>query len=109
MAGYEAVLKVDAKNYGALVNLALLWEGKDELAKAYDYARNACKIAPGDARAAQLYGRLAYENGDYKLADSILQPLAKNQPGNAALQFDYACATYAVETFPPHNPRCKMP
>jgi tetratricopeptide (TPR) repeat protein len=95
MAGYEAVLKADAKNYGALVNLALLWESKDA-AKAYDYAKNAYKMASTDALAAQLYGRLAYENGDYKLADSILQPLARSQQGNAGLQFDYACATYAV-------------
>jgi len=95
MAGYEAVLKTDAKNYTALVNLALLWEGKDA-AKAYDYAKNAYKNASTDTLAAQVYGRLAYENGDYKLADSILQPLAQTQSGDATLQFDYACATYAV-------------
>jgi tetratricopeptide (TPR) repeat protein len=99
VAGYEAVLKADAKNYGAMVNLALLWEGKDP-AKAYDYAKSAYKNASTDTLAAQLYGRLAYENGDYKLADSMLQPLAQSQPGNATLQFDYACATYAEGNVP---------
>jgi tetratricopeptide (TPR) repeat protein len=95
VAGYEAILNLDAKNYRALVNLAALWENKDA-AKAYDYAKTAYKTASGDATAAQLYGRLAYANGDFKLADSVLQPLAQNLADNAVVQFDYARAAYAV-------------
>lgn len=95
IASYEAVLKTDPKNLSANNALTRLWETKDA-AKAYALAKAAYKIAPNDAGTAHDYGRLAYRNGDFKVADSMLQPTAQNQPGNALLQFDYARAAYAV-------------
>jgi tetratricopeptide (TPR) repeat protein len=95
IAAYEAVLKTDAKNLSALNGLSRLWETKD-IAKAYGYAKAAYKIAPSDTTSAHLYGRLAYQSGDLKLADSVLQPAAKSAPENSRLQFDYARATYLV-------------
>ena len=95
IASYEGVLKTDAKNLAALNGLTRLWEAKDA-AKAYGYAKTGYKIAPSDSECAHLYGRLAYQNGDFKLADSVLQPAAKNAPENSRLQFDYARATYIV-------------
>ena len=95
IASYEAVLKTDAKNLSAVNGLTRLWEVKDA-AKAYGYAKSGYKIAPGDSECAHLYGRLAYQNGDFKLADSVLQPAAKNAPENSRLQFAYARATYIV-------------
>ena len=95
IASYEAVLKTDAKNLSALNGLARLWEAKDA-AKAYGYAKSAYKIMPGDNLTAHQYGRLAYQNGDFKLADSVLQPVANTAPENFRLQLDYARAAYLV-------------
>ena len=95
ITSYEAMLKADAKNLAALNSLARLWEAKDA-AKAYGFAKAAYKFAPGDPQAAHLYGRLAYQNGDLKLADSVLSPAAKGGPENSLLQYDYARAAYLV-------------
>ena len=95
ITSYEAMLKTDAKNLAALNGLARLWESKDA-AKAYGFAKTAYKFAPGDTQAAHLYGRLAYQNGDLKLADSVLSPAAKGSPENFLLQYDYARAAYLV-------------
>jgi exosortase C (VPDSG-CTERM-specific) len=91
---FEAVLKTDSKNLVALNGLAKLYETKDA-AKAINYAKSAYKIAPNDVDTTHLYGRLAYQNGDYKLANTMLQNAAQRQPGNVALQFDFARAAYA--------------
>ncbi len=95
IASYEVVLKADPKNLTANNALTRLWEAKD-IAKAYVLAKAAYKIAPNDVETEHDYGRLAYRNGDYKVADSMLQQTVQNQPGNARLQFDYACAAYSV-------------
>jgi tetratricopeptide (TPR) repeat protein len=95
IASYEAVLKADPKNLTANNALTRLWEAKD-VAKAYGLAKAAYKIAANDVGTAHDYGRLAYRNGDFKVADSMLQQTVQNQPGNARLQFDYARAAYSV-------------
>lgn len=95
IASFEAVLKTDPKNLTANNALTRLWETKD-IVRAYALAKAAYKIAPNDAGTAHDYGRLAYRNGDFKIADSMLQQTAQGQPGNAVLQFDYALAAYAV-------------
>lgn len=95
IASYEAVLKTDAKNLSALNGLTRLWEAKD-LAKAYGFAKTAYKFSPNDDESAHLYGRLAYQNGEFKLADSVLTPAVKDHPENFALQYDYARAAYLV-------------
>lgn len=95
ISSYEAVLKTNAKNLPAMNGLTRLWETKDA-AKAYAFAKSAYKLAPNDVATMHDYGRLAYQNGDFKLADSMLNQAAQTQPANGGLQFDYARATYAV-------------
>ena len=95
ISSYEAVLKTDAKNLPALNGLTRLWEAKDA-AKAYGFAKTAYKFSPNDSASAHLYGRLAYQNGELKLADSVLTPVAKTSPENFLLQYDYARAAYLV-------------
>lgn len=95
IASQEAVLKVDPKNLAALNGLTRLWEAKDA-AKAFAYAKSAYTIASADSSTAYDYGRLAYRNGEYKLADSVLSQVSVSQPANAAIQFYAARAAYAV-------------
>ena len=94
IASCEAVLKTDAKNLTATIALAKLYQGKDD-GKAFNYAKAAYKLAPNDAEAAHVYGRLAYQNGDYKLANTMLQSAVQRRPGDASVQFDFARAAYA--------------
>ncbi|MDR3458995.1 MAG: tetratricopeptide repeat protein [Verrucomicrobiae bacterium] len=95
MASYEAVLKLDGKNLAAMNALAKLYE-KPDAAKAYGFAKAAYKLAPNNAGVAHLYGRLAYQNGDFKLASTILLSAVQNLPGEASAQFDYARAVYSM-------------
>jgi len=95
IATYEALLKADSKNVPALTALAGLYEAKD-VTKAYGFAKSAYKLAAGNASLGNLYGRLAYSNGDFKLASTILQEAVQNLPGDATAQFDYARAAYSV-------------
>jgi len=95
IACYEAVLKTDPRNLAAMNALAKLYEPKDAV-KAYGLAKAAYKLDPNNAEVAHVYGRLAYQNGDFKLASTMLQSAAQNQPGNAGTAFDYARAAYSV-------------
>jgi len=95
IACYEAVLKTDDKNLPAMNRLVPLYETKDA-AKAYDMARAAYKLDPNSAETAHAYGRLAYQNGDYKVASTMLETAAQNQPNDAGIQFDYARAAYSM-------------
>ncbi|HEY5041755.1 MAG TPA: tetratricopeptide repeat protein, partial [Verrucomicrobiae bacterium] len=95
IANYEAILQTDPKNVAALINLAKLYEPTDA-AKAYNMAKVAYQQASDNAEAAHIYGRLAYRNGDFKLAATMLQQAVQSQPGDPSSQFDYAQAAYSV-------------
>ncbi|HEV2694561.1 MAG TPA: tetratricopeptide repeat protein [Verrucomicrobiae bacterium] len=99
IACYEAVLKTDTKNLTAMDRLARLYETKDA-AKAYSIAKAAYKLAPNNAEITHLYGRLAYQNGDFKLANTMMQAAIQGQPGDAGSQFDYALAAYSMGKVP---------
>lgn len=99
IACYEAVLKTDAKNLAAMNNLARLYEAKDT-AKAYAFAKGVYKLAPNGPDVAHVYGRLAYQNGDFKVANTMLQAAVQSRPGDAMTQFDYARAAYSLGKVP---------
>jgi tetratricopeptide (TPR) repeat protein len=92
---YEALLKAAPNNLTALLNLAQLYAPKYP-AKAYDSARSAYNAAPDSPLAAHIYGRLAYQNGDYKLANTLLQQAVQSQTGDALALFDLAQAVYSL-------------
>jgi tetratricopeptide (TPR) repeat protein len=92
---YETLLKGAPNNLTALLNLAQLYAPKN-LAKAYNTAQSAYKAAPDNPVAAHIYGRLAYQNGDYKLANTLLQQTVQNQTGDASAFFDLAQAAYSL-------------
>lgn len=95
IASYEAVLQAFPNNLTALLNLAQLYETKDA-AKAYDLAKSAYKLAPDSPVAVRIYGHLAYQNGDFKLANALLQQAVQNQTDNPQTFFDFGQAAYSL-------------
>jgi putative PEP-CTERM system TPR-repeat lipoprotein len=92
---YEAVLKVTPNNVKAMINLAQLYAPKDPQ-KAFDLAKAAYKLSPNDSDTSHIFGRLAYQTGNYKLAFSLLQEIAQNHPDNPKLVYDFSEAAYSV-------------
>ena len=92
---YDSLLKSDGKNAAAALNLARLWSGKDNT-KAYQFGKTALKLAPGSADAMHICGALAYQNADYKLAESLLQNALQKNSDDALLQYNYARAAYSL-------------
>lgn len=92
----EPALKVNAHNVNILLTLARLHDQADHSAKALEYAKEARKLAPDDPAVAQSLGRLAYDNGDYPWAASLLQEAARRRQDSADLHFDLARASYSV-------------
>jgi tetratricopeptide (TPR) repeat protein len=95
IASYEAVLQAAPNNLTALLNLAQLDETKDA-AKAYDLAKSAYKLAPDSPVAVRIYGHLAYQNGDFKLANALLQQAVQNQTDDPQTFFDFGQAAYSL-------------
>jgi tetratricopeptide (TPR) repeat protein len=63
-------------------------------------AKAAYNLSPNDVNVAYLFGRLAFQSGNYQLAASVLQVTAQNQPANPMLLHDFAEAAYSVGKVP---------
>jgi len=92
---YETLLKTNSKNIVALTNLALLYAPTDPK-KAFDLAKVAYDLSPDDSNVAGIFGRLAYQSGNYGLASSVLQEAAQNHPADPQTLYDFAQATYSM-------------
>jgi tetratricopeptide (TPR) repeat protein len=88
-------LKANPKNVTAMTHLAQLYSPKD-LQKAFDLAKAAYELSPNDSDASYIFGRLAFQTGNYKLASSLLQAAAQNQPANPQVLYDFSEAAYSV-------------
>jgi tetratricopeptide (TPR) repeat protein len=98
---YQAIVKTSPENVRALLALARLYSGRfTNLPKAVEFARIAYKVAPDDPGVSAALGRLAYQAGDYKWALGLLQQASRQQPQDAALQYDLALALYSVGQVP---------
>jgi len=94
-ATYEKILGANPQNLTAMINLTQIYSRKD-VNKAYQMAKDAYKLAPNNPQVSHLYGRLAYQSGDYKLATTLLQQTVQNEPNDGLGFFDYALAAYSV-------------
>jgi tetratricopeptide (TPR) repeat protein len=99
VSAYEALVKANPQSLAGTLNLARLYAVKD-VKKAYDFARSAYKQAPDNTDVLEITGILAYENGDYRLAATLLQQTAQARSLAAPTQFIYAQATYSVGKIP---------
>ena len=98
-ATYEIILKANPNNVGAMMNLAQLYAPKDPQ-RAFDLAKTAYKLSPNNPDVSYIFGHLAYQAGNYKLASSLLQEAAQNQPVNPKVLYDFAKAAYSVGKIP---------
>ena len=81
VAAYESVLKADASNLMALINLAQLYAANPKTTqRAFELAKAAYKLAPDNVEVAKIYGRLAFETGDYKLSLNFCKKLRAMNP-----------------------------
>ena len=96
---YEALLRANPQNLAGSLNLARLYAAKDPK-KAYDFARAAYKQAPDNPDVLEITGNLAYQNGDYRLAYTLLQQATQVRSLPPQTQFVYAQANYSMGKIP---------
>jgi Flp pilus assembly protein TadD len=94
LAADQAILNANSQNVFALANLANLYSSSDPQ-KACAFAKSAYEASPGDPGIVHLYGRLAFETGQYSWALTLLQLAAHGQPQNPDVLFDLGQAFYS--------------
>ena len=92
----ENAFKSNPLNVKVLTNLARLHGAARHSAQALEYAKAARKLSPDDPEVTQFLGRLAFQNGDYQWAFSLLQEASQKQQNSPDLLFDLALAGYSV-------------
>ncbi len=92
---YEKLLLLYPKSIAALNNLAYLYsEYLDDLNRAYELAKNARDLLPGDPSAADTLGWILCKRGQYPSALPLLQDSASQLPGESEVQFHLGWALY---------------
>jgi tetratricopeptide (TPR) repeat protein len=92
---YESALKANPKNVKAMMVLIGLYAPTDR-SKAFDLAQTAYKLSPDEPGISHVYGRLAFQTGNYKLSFGLLQDTVQNQPGDSTVLYDFALAAYSL-------------
>jgi tetratricopeptide (TPR) repeat protein len=94
---YERLLSKQADFAPALNNLAYLYAEKlNQLDKAYDLARKARTLQPGDPSTADTLGWILYKRADYQQALTLLQESAGKLPNLPEIQFHLGMAAYMM-------------
>lgn len=94
---YERILKRNPQNTRAQFKLAKLYHEKlGEPVKALALAKEAHSALPENAEISVLLGRLAYGQGDYSWAVSLLQDGWRKLPGDSEVIYDLAMAQYSL-------------
>jgi tetratricopeptide (TPR) repeat protein len=94
---YEKLLAKNPEFVAALNNLAYLYADKlNQPDKAYELARKARELAPGEATVADTLGWVLYKKGDYQQAQALFQETAGKLPDNPEVQFHLGMASYMM-------------
>jgi tetratricopeptide (TPR) repeat protein len=96
LAHFQAMLKANAKHPAALLGVAQLYARKSDLPRALESAKAARAVAPGNPAVTHVLGRLAFDSGDYRWAESLLEEAGRAQPDNAEILYDRAQAAYSL-------------
>ena len=100
-AAYEQALKLNPKFSGAALKLAQLYaDPLQKRDKALEFAKKARELAPNDAEAAGVLGRIALESDNYNWAYSLLQESARQRRNDPTVLHDLALAAYALGKVP---------
>jgi tetratricopeptide (TPR) repeat protein len=94
---YEKLLEKNPQFVPALNNLAYLYVDKlNEPDKAYELARKARELGPGEATVADTLGWVLYKKGDYQQAQALFQETTGKLPDNPEAQFHLGMASYMM-------------
>jgi FimV-like protein len=88
---FQAILKQDPKNIGALNNLALALH-KEKDPRAVEYAEKALAVAPTNPAVLDTLGFLLVENGDVKRGLPYLEKAAASAPNAVTIRYNLALA-----------------
>lgn len=88
---FQAILKKDPNNVGALNNLALAYY-KEKDPKALEYAEKAATVAPANPAVMDTLGFLLVENGDVKRGLPYLEKAAAAAPNVVTIRYNLAVA-----------------
>jgi tetratricopeptide (TPR) repeat protein len=94
---YEKILAIDSNFSPAINNLAYLYsEQLNQPERAYELARRATELAPGDPSVADTFGWILYKRNDYVRALGVLQGSALKLSGDPEVQFHLGMAYYMM-------------
>jgi len=94
---YEAALASNPRLASAAVKLAQLYSGPlHNGQKALEFAKKSRDLAPLDPQVADLLGRIAFDNGNFSWAYSLLQESVNRLADNTAVLRDFAWAAYRL-------------
>ena len=100
-AAYEQALKLNSKLPDVTLKLAQLYAGPlKQRDKALEFAKKARALAPNDAQAAAILGRVAFQTGNFTWAYSLLQESARQRRDDPSLLYDLAWSSYALGNLP---------
>lgn len=88
---FQAILKQDPKNVGALNNLALAYY-KEKDPQALEYAEKAITLAPANPAVMDTLGFLLVENGDVKRGLPYLEKAVAAAPNAVTIRYNLALA-----------------
>ncbi len=94
---YEDLLKDVPNAAPALNNLACLLEkNTKEIERAYELARRARELLPGDPQVADTLGWILYRKSEYKLAAAMLRENVTANPASGLAHFRLGSALYML-------------
>ena len=100
-AAYEQALKLNPKLLSSALKLAQLYAGPlQQRDKALEFAKKARELAPNDAEAAGLLGRIALKADNFSWAYSLLQESARQRRNDPDILHDLALTAYALGKAP---------
>ncbi len=100
-ATYEQALKLNPKLLAASLKLAQLYAGPlQKRDKALEFAKKARELAPNDAEAAGVLGRIALQTDNFSWAYSLLQESSRQRRDDPGVLHDLAVTAYALGKAP---------
>ena len=96
-AAYEKAIELNPNLLAATAKLAQLYAGPlQDNEKGLRFARKARELAPNDPKIVGILGRVAYQNGNFTWAYSLLQESSRQLPDDAEMLYDFAWAAYSL-------------
>jgi tetratricopeptide (TPR) repeat protein len=96
VSAFESALKASPNNVSAMLNLIRLLVLDNKRPQAFEMAKTAYKIAPGNTGVTHALGRLAYDSGDRTWGASLLLETSRKLPDDPTVLFDSGEASYSV-------------